>query len=59
MQVKDLDDYMEDDGIFNAVETKDNFYAGEIENSDYNLVSKKKKKKPMKKKKNLFKDGGK
>lgn len=51
------------DGLLGASVTKEgNFYSiGDLDNSDYNLVSspgkKKKKRQPLKKKKNLFKGG--
>lgn len=59
-----MDDYMMGyDGILGASVTKEgNFYSiGDLDNSDYNLVSspgkKKKNRQPLKKKKNLFKGG--
>jgi hypothetical protein len=39
IKVKNLDDFMGEDALFGAGETKGNFYNGELENSEYNLVS--------------------
>lgn len=63
MKINDIDDFMlADDRIFGAGQTKGgNFFnSGDIQNSDYNLISgtgnkKRKKKQVIKKKKNLFK----
>ncbi len=39
VKIKNLDDFMGEEALFGAGETKGNFYSGELENSDYNLVS--------------------